>query len=104
MRSAIMGENSGVSTTTKSSAQFLEHFTEFEKRASGSELPWLRKLRREAFARFCEIGFPTTHDEDWRFTSIAAIANTVFRLSPVVPTFAKEGQRWATEAQFHLPK
>ena len=96
-----------MTTTTKSSAQFLEHFTEFEKRASGSELPWLRKLRREAFARFCEIGFPTTHDEDWRFTSVAAIANTTFRLALICPTFANEGQMWATEGQAgapHLPK
>ena len=31
-----------------------------------------------AFARFCETGFPTTHDEDWRFTNVSAIAQTRF--------------------------
>ena len=70
-----------VTTATTSTAQYLEQFTEFEKRAAGVELPWLRKLRREAFARFCEIGFPTTHDEDWRFTNVSAIANNVFSLA-----------------------
>ena len=30
------------------------------------------ELRQNAFARFCEVGFPTTHDEDWRFTNVAA--------------------------------
>jgi Fe-S cluster assembly protein SufD len=41
----------------------------------------LRKLRRDAFARFCEVGFPSTHDEDWRFTNVSAIAQTAFRLT-----------------------
>jgi Fe-S cluster assembly protein SufD len=88
--------NDRVTTATKSAAQYLEHFTEFEKRAAGSELPWLRKLRREAFARFCEIGFPTTHDEDWRFTNVAAIANTTFGLAAPDSTFAEDRQMWAT--------
>jgi Fe-S cluster assembly protein SufD len=44
-------------------------------------LAWLRKLREDAFARFCEVGFPTTRDEDWRFTSVAAIAKSEFRLA-----------------------
>ena len=61
--------------------RYLESFTKFEKRAAGRELPWLKKLRDEAFARFCETGFPTTHDEDWRFTNVAPIARTEFELA-----------------------
>jgi Fe-S cluster assembly protein SufD len=60
---------------------YLESFTEFQKRATGRDLPWLRKLRESAFARFWEVGFPTTHDEDWRFTNVSAIAKTSFELS-----------------------
>ena len=60
---------------------YLEAFTEFQKEASGRDLPWLRKLREDAFARFCENGFPTTHDEDWRFTNVSAIARTQFSLA-----------------------
>ena len=59
---------------------YLESFSAFEKSAAGQGLPWLRKLRRNAFARFCEVGFPTTHDEDWRFTNVSAIAQTPFLL------------------------
>src|SRR4029077_14946453 len=33
------------------------------------------------FARFSETGFPTTHDEDWRFTNVAAVAHTPFELA-----------------------
>src|SRR2546421_8781473 len=59
---------------------YLESFSEFEKRAAERNLPWLRSLREDAFPRFCEVGFPTTHDEDWRFTNVSAIAQTAFRL------------------------
>jgi Fe-S cluster assembly protein SufD len=70
-----------VITATEQLESYLESFTEFEKLAAGHDLPWLRKLRREAFARFCEVGFPTTHDEDWRFTNVSAIAQTPYRLA-----------------------
>lgn len=58
----------------------LDRFTEFQKRAPGNNLGWLKKLREDAFARFCETGFPSTHDEDWRFTNVSAIARTSFSL------------------------
>jgi Fe-S cluster assembly protein SufD len=60
---------------------YLESFSEFEKLAAGHDLPWLHRLRLDAFARFCEVGFPTTHDEDWRFTSVSVIAQTPFRFT-----------------------
>jgi Fe-S cluster assembly protein SufD len=58
---------------------WLENFTEAERSAPGRSLPWLKRLREDAFARFCEAGFPTTKDEDWRFTNVSAIARTQFR-------------------------
>jgi Fe-S cluster assembly protein SufD len=60
---------------------YLEAFSDFQKTAPGHDLAWLRKLREDAFARFCQVGFPTTHDEDWRFTNVSAIAKTPFRLA-----------------------
>ncbi len=68
-------------TATQQLENYLESFTEFEKLAAGHDLPWLWKLRQDAFARFCEAGFPNTHDEDWRFTNVSAIAQTAFRLT-----------------------
>ncbi len=62
---------------------YLETFSDFEKVAVGHDQPWLRNLRAEAFARFCQVGLPTTRDEDWRFTNISAIAQMQFRLSDI---------------------
>jgi len=70
-----------VITATEQLATYLDSFTEFQKRAAGHDLPWLRRLRENAFARFCEVGFPTTHDEDWRFTNVSAIGRTPFELA-----------------------
>jgi len=61
---------------------WLENFTEAERSVPGRALPWLKKLREDAFARFCDVGFPTTKDEDWRFTNVSAIARTQFRAAP----------------------
>jgi Fe-S cluster assembly protein SufD len=36
-------------------------------------------LREAAFRKFAELGFPTTHDEEWRFTNVAAIARGRFQ-------------------------
>ena len=57
---------------------WLANFTEFEKSAPGRSLPWLHRLREDAFARFCQTGFPTTKDEDWRFTNVTAISQASF--------------------------
>ena len=70
-----------VTTAIQNVETYLGSFSEFSKQAAGHSLPWLRKLREDAFERFCETGFPTTHDEDWRFTNVAAIARTQFALA-----------------------
>ncbi len=85
-------------TTTEQLRSYLDGFTEFQKHAAGHQLRWLKELREEAFARFCDVGFPTTHDEDWRFTNVSSIANTPFEL-------AREGKVSKAELeQFRAPR
>jgi len=73
--------NQKVIAPVKELQTYLETFSDFEKVALGHDQPWLRNLRAEAFARFCEVGLPTTRDEDWRFTNISAISQTQFGLA-----------------------
>lgn len=42
---------------------------------------WLQSLRTQGMARFEALGFPTTRNEDWHFTSVAPIGERVFRLT-----------------------
>jgi Fe-S cluster assembly protein SufD len=46
----------------------------------------IERIREEARQRFADVGFPTTHDEDWRFTSVAPISKLVAQaLVPAAP-------------------
>ena len=85
-------------TATEQLETYLAAFGEFQRTAPGHDLGWLKKLREDAFARFCEAGFPTTHDEDWRFTNVSPIAKTAWQL----PARAADVSREAIDA-FNLP-
>jgi Fe-S cluster assembly protein SufD len=63
-------------------------FDNFSKAATGSDLQWLTNLRQDACDRFAKTGFPSTSDEDWRFTNVAPIAKTDFQLAPKQPYLA----------------
>ena len=43
---------------------------------------WSDALRRRAFERFSALGFPTTRDEEYRFTNVAPLAATAFERAP----------------------
>lgn len=60
--------------------QLLGHFEQLEKQVASSDTPLLRRLRSSAIARFSEIGFPTTRDEEWRFTPLAGLYPHSFKL------------------------
>jgi Fe-S cluster assembly protein SufD len=55
-------------------------FNDFSQRRSNQPV-WLTALQREGYTQFGQTGFPTTHDEDWRFTNVSAIAQTRFILA-----------------------
>ncbi len=40
---------------------------------AANEPNWLSSLRERASARFEQLAFPTTHDEEWRYTNIAPV-------------------------------
>ena len=60
------------------------YVAEFEKdrRVWSGQPAWLTRLRADAVSRFQALGFPTTRDEEWRFTSVAPIAERAFTLAP----------------------
>lgn len=57
---------------------YLSAFSRLEETTARNGSGWLRQIRREAFHRFGDLGFPTTRDEEWRHTSIAPIAAVPF--------------------------
>ena len=58
---------------------YLSTFQVHEKSLAGPS--WFGELRRAAMERFVERGFPTTRQEEWRFTNVAPIAKIPFELA-----------------------
>jgi len=66
---------------------YLTSFARREKEfAAGPS--WLHEIRRAAIERFAELGFPTTHDEEWKHTNVDRIASLPFRPAQAGPAGA----------------
>src|SRR5947208_1716992 len=67
-----------MSTLMHATDSYRAAFEAVEQELAASGPAWLRRVRREAMDRFEQLGFPTTDDEEWRFTNVAPIASGVF--------------------------
>jgi Fe-S cluster assembly protein SufD len=65
------------SVTTRAPGSKEIYREDFDRQASAPT--WLQSLRQQGMARFQALGFPTTKNEDWHFTSVAPIAERTFR-------------------------
>jgi len=59
---------------------YLKGFEEIASNGGSAAPDWARSLRLSAITRFEALGFPTTKNEDWHFTSVAPIAEREFDL------------------------
>jgi Fe-S cluster assembly protein SufD len=57
---------------------YQSEFNAFEQRLNGGSENPLHQLRRKAMERFVKAGFPSTRNEDWRFTNTAPLARLNF--------------------------
>jgi Fe-S cluster assembly protein SufD len=80
-------------TTTAATARdrYLASFQALEGGGAFRGPSWLVPLRRRAIEHFAERGFPTTRDEDWRYTSLASLAATPFRPAASAPVGVPDG-------------
>ena len=69
-----------MSQAVKEKSIYADAFREFAGAREG-EPSWMERLREGAFGRFEELGFPTTDEEDWKYTNIAPLARKAFRLA-----------------------
>jgi Fe-S cluster assembly protein SufD len=82
---------------------YLSNFAQFEK-----SLPvrdghsWLHGIRKAALRRFSELGFPTTRNEDWKFTNVEPIAKIPFQ---TMLSYDPNGETldWIERASYALP-
>ncbi|RJG08017.1 Fe-S cluster assembly protein SufD [Noviherbaspirillum cavernae] len=69
-------------------SSYREAFATLAPQLPGADLPWLQQLRLAALGRFEASGFPSTRNEDWKYTNVAPLAKRPFRVTPKEPTDA----------------
>jgi Fe-S cluster assembly protein SufD len=77
---------------------YRSQFASYERTLNGESSSALHGMRRAALEHFAVLGFPTTRDEEWRFTNIAPIARTTF----VLPTMESSARITKSDITPHL--
>jgi Fe-S cluster assembly protein SufD len=67
-----------MSQAVKEKSVYADAFRELAGSAREGEPAWVARLREGAFERFEDLGFPTTDEEEWKYTNVAAIARAEF--------------------------
>ncbi len=57
---------------------YLSSFTRMETALNANAPSWLAQFRRGAIDSFAELGFPTTHNEEWLYTNVSSLASIPF--------------------------
>jgi Fe-S cluster assembly protein SufD len=68
----------------------VEKFSRLE--VASAQPKWLAPLRKAGIVSFADQGFPTLHDEDWRFTNVAPIVKLNFQLAKEVSVNGAESK------------
>jgi Fe-S cluster assembly protein SufD len=76
-------------TSTRAPSSIEVYREDFERQPPAPA--WLQSLRERGVARFEALGYPTTKNEDWHFTSVAPIAERAFRLASLESPEAGKG-------------
>jgi len=67
-----------VTQIVKEKSAYEAAFRAFQERESAGDPAWLSRLREGAMSRFEQSGFPTTADEEWKYTNVSGIAKSNF--------------------------
>lgn len=76
-----MSSTAAANLVARDTDRYAAAFADAEKR-SRKEASWIQELRHQALARFQEIGFPSPHDESWKYTNPAPIARVAWAPFP----------------------
>ncbi|WP_305907612.1 Fe-S cluster assembly protein SufD [Methylomarinum sp. Ch1-1] len=58
--------------------RYTADFQDIVEQLPGQSLSWLRDFRAEALTEFSGRGFPSIHEEEWRYTNVSAIEKKRF--------------------------
>jgi len=68
--------------TTAKASWYAAEYSNIAPILCGQSLLWLEEQRLKALSQFSEQGFPSSHEEEWRYTNVSAIEKKQF--SPTI--------------------
>ena len=68
--------------TTAKASWYAAEYSNIAPILCGQSLLWLEEQRLKALSQFSEQGFPSSHEEEWRYTNVSAIEKKMF--SPTI--------------------
>ena len=68
--------------TTAKASRYAAEYSNIAPILCGQSLLWLEEQRLKALSQFSEQGFPSSHEEEWRYTNVSAIEKKLF--SPTI--------------------
>jgi hypothetical protein len=74
-----MGLTRAADSTLEAAAQ--RYVAAFAQRDTQGETPWSHKLRQTALDSFAAQGFPSTRNEEWKYTDVRPVAELDARLA-----------------------
>jgi Fe-S cluster assembly protein SufD len=74
-----------MTTTIKTSLNSVlqEEFKKAERKWDGNNISALNKKQKEAFSDFEKTGFPSTKNEEWKYTNLTSLLNEDFNTNPL---------------------
>jgi Fe-S cluster assembly protein SufD len=69
---------------------YLSNFEKFENSLNGESNFPIHQLRKDALQNFSDLSFPTTKDEEWKYTSISPLLEHNFKQTFEKPVIKKE--------------
>lgn len=68
-----------ISQAVKEENEYAKSFRASQQKLASADPLWIQRLRDTAFAKFEELGLPTTSNEEWKYTNVQPIARAAFQ-------------------------
>ena len=72
-----------MTVTKEQHGTYLSVFQQQQSSLNAVGPSWVESIRKAAIHRFAELGFPTTKNEEWKYTNVSPLARTAFELAGV---------------------
>ncbi|HME62300.1 MAG TPA: hypothetical protein VKH62_13740, partial [Candidatus Binatia bacterium] len=68
-------------SVSENTGRYLSAFKEWQSTAKEADPSWIKELRQSGIASFASLGFPTTKNEEWRYTNVEPVVSQPFGLA-----------------------